>query len=234
MANPNDMAFNAMNDGNKSKADYLEKLESEEAVVKGGSSQTLASTGKGTDVADIDVYSSFTNVTHPKAGTKYAGAVSEVLGDSYSNLAETWQSGVEKGSIASKLGEKTTGEFTVSGTSPDVGDFSYRAWSEPGKNGADPKYFYSGKDKGGKSFTHEFSKETYGKWAKNLEDRSERLANVTDEDTSSIENIKKVVRGKPEVTAGPLTQVAAPEKRPGAKGFLQRLLPGGKSGWEGY
>tara|TARA_Y100001970_G_scaffold247684_1_gene316609 strand:- start:1612 stop:2292 length:681 start_codon:yes stop_codon:yes gene_type:complete len=159
----------------------------------------------GKSVANVDVYSDFVNVDYPKAGTSLSTFTSEVIGKDegggYLSYTEGAHEDIHKGGVAEGFGKKAIAEFTVSGMSPDVGDFSYDVWSEDDEEG-NTKYFYGGLDKDKKRFEHEFDEETYNLWAGNLKERSERLYDATEEDMSSVENIRKMVKGKANVSVG--------------------------------
>ena len=182
------------------KPDAIDKLESQEAHVKSKTSTRIGSK----KIANVDVFSDYTSVDYPKAGTKFSESTSEVIADGYQNFSENSGKTVKKDSPADKAGKKTWGEFNVSGMDKSVGDYSYRAWQEEGDGGKN-KYMFSGKDKDGKPFENELSEDTYNKWSTNLDERAERLANTTSADTSSVENIKRLTRGKAEVSTGALT-----------------------------
>jgi len=180
--------------------DAISGLESQQADVKSKTSKRMGSN----KVANVDVYSDLSSVNYPKAGTKLSESTSEVTADGYRSFSENAGKTVTKDSPADKAGKKTWGEFNVSGMDKSVGDYSYSAWQEEGDDGKS-KYLFSGEDQDGKPFENELSEDTYNLWSTNLDERAERLADTTSTDTSSVENIKKLTRGKAEVSVGAAT-----------------------------
>ena len=182
----------------------LMDLRGEEANIESKLSRSVKES-IGKNVANVDVTSSFVNVEWPKSGETMSRHMSEVIGkdggDSYLSLTKGFGSEIHEGGVAESFGKKPISEFRVSGMSPDVGDFSYNVWTENDEEG-NAKYFYGGLDKDKQRFKHEFDEETFNLWAGNLKERSERLYDATDEDMSSVENIRKVVKGEANVSVG--------------------------------